>query len=76
MSFMFLQMVLSLLFALSLFHKMYKRSVSTFIVFFIGFLWVVSDSFKVGEYGLWVVSFGLIFMYWRGMKKPPSDTMI
>jgi hypothetical protein len=76
MALVFLQMVLSLLFAMSLFHKIYKRSVSTFVVFFIGFLWVVSDSFEKGEYGLWVVSVGLIFIYWRAMQKPPSDSIV
>ena len=76
MALVFLQMILPLLFAMSLFHKIYKRSVSTFIVFILGSAWVVMDSFEKGKWGLWIVSFGLIFMYWRAMKKPPSDKAI
>ena len=76
MALVFLQMILPLLFAMSFFHEIYKRSVSTSIVFAIGCAWVVMDSFKKGEWGLWIVSFGLIFMYWRAMKKPPSDKVI
>ena len=76
MALIFLQMVLSLLFAMSLFHRIYKRSVSTFVVFFIGCVWVVMNSLKKGDFALWIVGLGLIFMYWRAMKKPPDDTII
>ena len=76
MALTFLQMVISLLFALSLFQRMIKRTVSTFTVLFLGFTWVILSSFEMGDVGLWIISFGLIFLYWRGMQKPPSDTIL
>lgn len=75
MALSFLKMIISLLFALSLFHRMYSRSISTFLVLFIGFAWVVLESIKKGDYGLWIVSSGLIFIYWRAMQKAPLDTI-
>ena len=69
----FLKMVVSVLFAMSFFHRLYRRTVSTFLILAFAFTWVVLDSFKLGSYGLWVVSCGLIYVYWRGMHKPPVD---
>lgn len=86
--FLFLQMTISVLFALALFHKMHKRSVSTFSILLIGFMWVVlsyMDSveglvkFKWATYcdiGLGIVSMGLIFIYWRSMNKPDTDRIL
>ena len=76
MALAFLQMIISLLFALSLFHRMYSRSISTFLILFLGFSWVLFDSMQKGDYGLWIVSVGLIFIYWRAMQKPPADTLM
>ncbi|SFV63555.1 hypothetical protein MNB_SV-14-1027 [hydrothermal vent metagenome] len=76
MALMFFKMILALLFAMSLFQKMFFRSVSTFLTFFLGFAWVFLDSLDKGDIGLWIVSTGLIFMYWRAMQKPPADTLI
>ena len=73
MALAFLQMVVSVLFAMSFFHRLYRRTVSTFLILVFGFAWVVFDSFKKGDYGLWIISIGLIYIYWRGMHKPPVD---
>lgn len=76
MALIFLKMVISVLFAMSFFHKMYRRSFSLFIVLVMGFLWMVMTSFKIGDVGLWNVGFGLLFLYWRAMQKPSTDKML
>ena len=76
MALLFLKMVVSLLFALSLFHKMLKRTIGTSVVLFLGFVWVVLDSFGLGDVGLWIIALGLILLYWRGMQKPPTDKIV
>lgn len=73
MSLLLVKMIVSLLFAMSLFHKMIKRSVSTFLILGAGFVYVVLDSFSYRDIGLNVVSLTLIFIYYRAMRKKDTD---
>lgn len=88
MMFLFLQMTIAVLFAMSLFHKMHKRSVSTYLILLLGFLWVIFSSLDAvgslpkfkwasyGDIGLGIVSVGLMFIYWRSMNKPDTDKIL
>lgn len=76
MMLMVLQMTISVLFAMSLFHKIYKRSVSTFLVILIGFLWVFLSSLGYDSIGLGMLSGGLLFIYFRAMRKSDTDKVL
>jgi len=76
MSLFLFQTVISLLFAMSFFHQMIKRSVSTFLILLAGFAYVVLDAFGYKEIGLNVVSLTLIFIYWRAMQKRADDKFV
>jgi hypothetical protein len=76
MSLILLQAVVSLLFAMSLFHKMIFRSVTTFLILLAGFSYVVLDAFVYTDIGFNVISLMLIFIYYRAMKKSDSDKIL
>ena len=76
MSLLLLQTVVSLLFAMSLFHKMIKRSVSNFLILLAGFAYVVLDAFDHTDIGLNIISVTLIFIYYRAMKKSDTDKLM
>ena len=72
MMFLLFKVVISVLFALSFFHKIWQRSVSTFLMLVVMFVWSVADIwFKDFAFG--IVTFGIIIVYFRAMLKRDDD---
>ena len=72
MMFLLFKVVISVLFAFSFFHKMWKRSVSTFLMLVTLFAWAIADNwFKDSAFV--IAAFGIIFIYVRAMIKGDDD---
>jgi len=72
MMILLLKVIVSVLFALSLFHKIYKRSVSTQIILFVMFLWSMLDSYS-HDWAVGIVIVGMLILYARAMAKKDED---
>lgn len=79
MCFLIFESLTFMLFGFSLIHKMYLRSISTFIGICTLFVFVIyahytGDMDLVMNSKVWaILCVGELISYYRGMRKPPTD---
>ena len=69
------EMLIFVLFFLGLYHKLYKRSISTFLILSSLFVFVITKNYYP-DYSYLVLCIGVIIVYIRGMYKEDKDKII
>ena len=72
-SYLFMQMIIGLFFSLSWVQKIWKKSVSTFIISNMMMIFIVLHNIKEDAYGYAVVTTCLCWLYYRAIFKKGDD---